>query len=1193
MGNVESKTMFSGRGSSRLEASSTPPLRARWFLLLSLGFALFPSLTSHAAGEAGLRLETVMGELVQRAQMEGPSAARPMAETARRSWPNSPAVLLQLTEILIETEGIPRTFDVLDGMDDSIPSVLVDYARARTARAMGDDRRARRLAGRQMIPCARPLDRWARDHERARIAGLLPPDSLAAVMGRLEVTIRAMPPGTLRAHLDLRVRLLRVLQAVQGSVGDEQVEDLERIVRQARSSGLRWDEARLLLLSARLYSASGRHRRAERAYRRGYALADSLGALRTAGLARSYLGILLDGRSRYREAAELRERAATIFESLGDSLALAYALTGWGWDLDRTGDPQRSVEISSRALALWDAMGNAWGRAQVLNNLGVVHFNTGSLEKASLVLDEALGIARASGNRRQEAMILNNIAVAEDRRGRPDRAVEIYRELLAIHREDGDITGQLDVLNNLGLACFALGESDQALEFFRSAQETARRHGRFEARAAINRAMVLAESGELDAAEEDLRQARAQALQDGDIDALATAQAWLARVAERRGRLEEALRLMTAADSLQRNTHNDLSRIPTLIRLGRIQLDSALPSEAMRSARQADSLVTRLELDELAPAAAVLRAKIFLAEKKRAMATQWARRALDRWRTVCSRPLRFTDRSNLETSFCDALEVLVEADDPALRRDGDHRGALSEERSIELLRLSMEFHNWRQELPHRRPDALPVAARLDSLLERESILRTRVEDLRAEIFTSAGEDGRAQRLELAEVETALHACRRSIAEVDAPSSRALAPLLPSMEELARLSRGRVLLSYVLGPFDPVSRRSFVVRVGMWDGTVLPARLIRIEGDLRRSLRLWRGLLSRPALEADEERAERGLAAHLGELLLPPWLGELSPGTSVVIAADGALSDLPFCALIADGRRLVEGAAVARSASLPLWVQSRTRRPLKSSADLVVCRSQLDHRGEGGPHGDLAGAPEKARRGAPLSASLEARFRRSRSIDLEDIVRDLRRPPMGDAVREEQAWKEARVLHIASHGFFDPRRPWRSGLYAAAPASGDSSASPLLQQADLIFLDLHDELVTLAACETAQAEDSPLHASMESFAQGLQQAGARAVLGTYWKVDDAVADWCTAEVYRRLAEGRSLDEALRLTQLEMIAHASTRAPFHWAAWVVIGDGSQRIPLKLRRSLHARWYLGLGLVLLLSAAVIWRRRTISAR
>ena len=77
-------------------------------------------------------------------------------------------------------------------------------------------------------------------------------------------------------------------------------------------------------------------------------------------------------------------------------------------------------------------------------------------------------------------------------------------------------------------------------------------------------------------------------------------------------------------------------------------------------------------------------------------------------------------------------------------------------------------------------------------------------------------------------------------------------------------------------------------------------------------------------------------------------------------------------------------------------------------------------------------------------------------------------------------------------------------------------------------------------------------------RAFQYAGARSILASLW----SVADESTAELmkrfYRYLKAGKTKDEALRASQLDLIrglkdgAAHDTSHPFHWAAFELIGD-----------------------------------------
>ena len=97
-----------------------------------------------------------------------------------------------------------------------------------------------------------------------------------------------------------------------------------------------------------------------------------------------------------------------------------------------------------------------------------------------------------------------------------------------------------------------------------------------------------------------------------------------------------------------------------------------------------------------------------------------------------------------------------------------------------------------------------------------------------------------------------------------------------------------------------------------------------------------------------------------------------------------------------------------------------------------------------------------------------------------------------------------------------------------------------------------DLVVLSACNTALGE--PIKGEgLVGMVRGFLHAGARRVIASHWKVDDAA----TGELMQRfylgvLQQGRSPAAALREAKLSMRQIDQWKAPFYWAAFVVQGE-----------------------------------------
>jgi CHAT domain-containing protein len=206
----------------------------------------------------------------------------------------------------------------------------------------------------------------------------------------------------------------------------------------------------------------------------------------------------------------------------------------------------------------------------------------------------------------------------------------------------------------------------------------------------------------------------------------------------------------------------------------------------------------------------------------------------------------------------------------------------------------------------------------------------------------------------------------------------------------------------------------------------------------------------------------------------------------------------------------------------------------------------------------------------------------------------------EAVRQ-QAPKH-RYLHLATHGFFAPPQLrsalatasrgelfarqdmayYHPGLLSGLVLTG-ANRKPQADQDDGILTALEVtelelsgvDLATLSACETGLGERRAGGEGLLGLQRAFQAAGARTVVASLWKVDDATSRRLMALFYQNLWEKKLPKlEALRQAQLSVLygdpsptvprgglevtdekAAPTTAARAHpslWAAWVLSGD-----------------------------------------
>ena len=148
-----------------------------------------------------------------------------------------------------------------------------------------------------------------------------------------------------------------------------------------------------------------------------------------------------------------------------------------------------------------------------------------------------------------------------------------------------------------------------------------------------------------------------------------------------------------------------------------------------------------------------------------------------------------------------------------------------------------------------------------------------------------------------------------------------------------------------------------------------------------------------------------------------------------------------------------------------------------------------------------------------------------------------------AVRQIGGGKD--VVHLASHGVFDPTAPLSSSLLLTADGEHDGR----LSAAELYEMELQACLVTLSACESGLGRilsgDDVL-----GLTRGLLFAGASSMNASQWLIDDAATADLMTNLYAIGSSGATSSSALRAAQRAMIASGKEH-PYYWAAFQVTG------------------------------------------
>jgi hypothetical protein len=253
----------------------------------------------------------------------------------------------------------------------------------------------------------------------------------------------------------------------------------------------------------------------------------------------------------------------------------------------------------------------------------------------------------------------------------------------------------------------------------------------------------------------------------------------------------------------------------------------------------------------------------------------------------------------------------------------------------------------------------------------------------------------------------------------------------------------------------------------------------------------------------EEFGER-----LSDLLLPPQIADALPSVKsapLVVVHDTASAHWPWEVLSLKGWAPAADAGLSRryaaeGMSVAKWREQR-RRAREFNVLLVI-----------NPTGDLPGAVEEGERVAAMFTRLEGAG--ITAIRGSDATRA--------RLLAEFRSGDYDAIHFAGHAWFDPAAPASSGILCAG--------GRVLSGADLAALDAVPALVFFNACESGRlrATVNPLRQLDRSvgFAEAFLRGGVANFIGTWWPVSDEAASTFAAALYKDLAKGESIGEALR-------------------------------------------------------------------
>lgn len=349
-----------------------------------------------------------------------------------------------------------------------------------------------------------------------------------------------------------------------------------------------------------------------------------------------------------------------------------------------------------------------------------------------------------------------------------------------------------------------------------------------------------------------------------------------------------------------------------------------------------------------------------------------------------------------------------------------------------------------------------------------------------------------------------------------------------------------------------------------------------------------------------KRFDSATAFALYQQLLAPVDEVLLGKTQLVVAAGGALSQLPFAVLQtqagagldATAPWLIQRSNITQVPSLAGWLAIKSLAARRAAPEafagwgdpvfdakapanlaslatnstrkvlLTRAKTQSDSDNAADTASELPPAMDYAR----IPTLPETRD------ELLAIAATLKSDPGKDLMLGTQATRDSvlkasadgllaqkRVIAFATHGLMAgdlPRLTQPALALAATGKEQQEPLSPLLTLEDVLTLKLNADWVVLSACNSA-AEDGRGDEAMSGLARGFFYAGSRALLVTHWAVESESAKLLTTATFAHYTANPKAPkaESLRQAMLQVMAMPAYRHPAFWAPYALVGDGGR--------------------------------------
>ncbi|MCT7960986.1 tetratricopeptide repeat protein [Laspinema sp. D1] len=853
----------------------------------------------------------------------------------------------------------------------------------------------------------------------------------------------------------------------------------------------------------KVYNSLGEYAQAQQYLRQSLEIFRQLGNKAGEGNTLLNLGIVYGSLGEYAQAQQYLRQSLEIFQQLGDKAEEGRSLDGLGNVYNSLGEYAQAQQYLRQSLEIFQQLADKAGEGRSLNGLGSVYSALGEYAQAQQYLLQSLEISRQLGDKAGEGMTLNNLGDVYGSLGEYAQAQQYLLQSLEISRQLGNKAGEGNTLYSLGNVDYSLGEYAQAQQYLLQSLEISRQIGD-----KSREGNTLNNLGNVDYSLGEYAQAQQYLLQSLEISR---------QIGDKAG---EGITL------------NNLGNVD--YSLGEYAQAEQYYRQSLEISRQiGDKSREGITLNNLGSVSTSLGEYV--------QAQQFHRQSLEIFQQIGDKAREGITLGNLGNVY-NSLGEYAQAEQfyrQSIEVREQLRPGLTDQQKISLFEQQKSTYELLQTV-------LIAQNKLDAALEISERGRARAF---VELLADRLWDNR---------ETPVTVTPPNLREIQQIAAAQQATIVQYSYIREDFTFGNVerlweseLYIWVIKPTGEITFRRTDLKP-LWQQQ--DSSLAKAIADARcfdnlaclnnitvsqiqegsTEVRSGGGLFNQQAQQEQARPVSQGENRELKQLyqlLIEPIADLLptNPTERVIFVPHNALFLVPFPALQdARGQYLIEKHTILTAPSIQVLGLTRDQKQAQTAVnpDILVV---------GNPTMPVVGTEQLT----PLPGAEQEAREIGQLLNVTPLIGS-----MATKATVVQKMQSSRIIHLATHGSFDPNIPLDSWL-ALTPSGADNG---LLTAAEIFGLNLNAELVVLSACDTGRGKITG--DGVIGLSRSFISAGVPSVLVSLWKVPDDSTALLMREFYQLWEESGDKGQALRQAMLTTMQQYPN--PVDWAAFTLMGE-----------------------------------------